>query len=51
MEELTPTMKRLAKAFSILKQLVARKFFGKVTLYFEAGNVVNIHVSESFKVE
>lgn len=49
--ELSPTMMKLAKAISVLKQLVARKFYGKVVLSFESGSVVNINVSESFKVE
>ena len=51
MEELTPAMKKLAKALSIIKQLVGKKFYGKVMLSIENGNIVNVNVSESFKIE
>jgi hypothetical protein len=50
-KQITPTMQKLAKAFSIIKQLVCKKFYGKATLSFENGNVINVNVSESFKID
>lgn len=49
--ELSPIMMKLAKAISVLKQLVTRGFTGDVYLSFENGKVTFVNVSESIKVE
>ena len=51
MEEMTPEYHKLTKVVHVLKKLMLRKFFGKITISFENGFAVNINVSESFKVE
>ena len=44
-------MDKLTKLITIIKGLVSRKFFGKVIISFESGNVVNLNISESFKLD
>ena len=33
----------------IIKDLIARKFYGKVTVSFEKGNITHIHKEETLK--
>jgi hypothetical protein len=49
-KELTPIMKRLEQAFSIVKQLVNKNFYGKVILSIQNGKIINVNVSESFEI-
>jgi hypothetical protein len=50
-EEISPKDMRLLRAIKIVKDLVRRSFYGKITVSIEAGNVVNVNVSESIKVD
>jgi len=50
-EDLTPELKRIIKVIAIFKQLAERKYYGKTTLSWEAGKIVNLKVEESYKIE
>jgi len=50
-EDLTPEVKRILKVIAIFKQLCGRKYYGKTTLSWEAGKIVNLKVEESYKIE
>jgi hypothetical protein len=38
------------KALAIIKGLIGRRFFGKVTLTFEAGKIINVNIGESVQI-
>lgn len=49
--DVNPRESRLLKAIKVLKDLMRRYFYGKIIISMESGNVTNINVSESFKVD
>jgi hypothetical protein len=40
----------LQKLIALLQSYISRKFFGKIEISFEAGNIVNVKVMESLKL-
>ena len=41
----------LKKLVDLIQGLIDKKFYGKLTISFEAGNIVNIKKEESIKIE
>jgi hypothetical protein len=38
------------KLITIIKELIDKRFYGKIEIAFEAGNIVNVKKTESIKV-
>ena len=43
-------MEKLTKLVDLIKGLIARKFFGSLTIKFEAGRIVHVKQEESIKL-
>jgi hypothetical protein len=43
-------MESLKKAIAIIQRLIEKKWFGKITLSLESGNIVNVKVTENIKL-
>ena len=43
-DQMTPEVKRILKVIAIFKQLAQRRYYGKTTLSWEAGKIVNLIV-------
>lgn len=50
-QDMTPEVKRILKVIAIFKQLAQRRYYGKTTLSWEAGKVVNLKVEESYRID
>jgi hypothetical protein len=43
-------MNKLQKIVDLLTKYIQNKFYGKIELSLEAGNIVNLKVTESIKI-